>query len=69
MAVGSPEQIRKQLTALAEQADVNEIVISTFTEHFEDRLRSYELLAQTFGLTASSFAPPAAQAVSHDGPA
>ncbi|HEY4209502.1 MAG TPA: LLM class flavin-dependent oxidoreductase [Puia sp.] len=69
MAVGSPEQIREQLTALAEEAGVEEIVISTFTEHFEDRLRSYELLAQTFGLTASSFEPPAALAVSHDRPA
>jgi len=51
MAVGSPEQIRQRLTALAEEAGVDEIVISTFTEHFEDRLRSYELLARTFGLT------------------
>lgn len=69
MAVGSPEQVRQQLTAIAEEAGVEEMVISTFTEHFGDRLRSYELLARTFGLTTSSFAPPAAQAVSPDRPA
>ena len=63
MAVGSPEQIRQRLTALAEEAGVDEIVISTFTERFEDRLRSYELLAQTFWVTASSFAPTSQLAV------
>jgi luciferase family oxidoreductase group 1 len=52
MVVGSPAQVRQQLTALVEETSVNEIVISTFTEHFEDRLRSYELLAETFGLTS-----------------
>jgi luciferase family oxidoreductase group 1 len=50
MAVGSPEQIKQRLSALAQEAGTDEIVISTFTEHFGDRLRSYELLAQTFGL-------------------
>jgi luciferase family oxidoreductase group 1 len=69
MAVGTPEQIRQRLTMLAEEAGVEEFVISTFTEHFEDRLRSYELLAQEFGLIASNFAPPTGQAVLPDGPA
>lgn len=54
MAVGSPDEIKQRLTALANEAGVDEIVISTFTEHFEDRLRSYELLARTFGLKTKS---------------
>jgi alkanesulfonate monooxygenase SsuD/methylene tetrahydromethanopterin reductase-like flavin-dependent oxidoreductase (luciferase family) len=50
MAVGSPKQIKERLESLAEECGVDEVVISTFTEQFADRLRSYELLATTFGL-------------------
>lgn len=49
-AIGSPEEIRKKLEDMAREFDVDEIVISTFTERAEDRLRSYELLASLFGL-------------------
>jgi len=50
MAVGTPEEMKEHLESLAKETGVDEIVISTFTEHFEDRLRSYELLATAFGL-------------------
>jgi hypothetical protein len=49
-AIGSPDEMREKLTNLAETFKVNEIVISTFTERSEDRLHSYELLAELFGL-------------------
>jgi luciferase family oxidoreductase group 1 len=49
-AIGSPADMREKLTSLAAQFDVDEIVISTFTEQPEDRLHSYELLAELFGL-------------------
>ena len=49
-AFGTPEQVKEKLEDLANEFDVAEIVISTFTEHAEDRLRSYELLASMFGL-------------------
>jgi luciferase family oxidoreductase group 1 len=52
MAVGTPELIKRRLQLLAEEFEVDEIVISTFTEHAADRLRSYELLAAAFGLKA-----------------
>ena len=49
-AVGTPEQIKKKLEDLAAAFEVDEIVISTFTETLEDRLHSYELLAGLFDL-------------------
>lgn len=48
--VGTPDQMQEKLTALAIEFDVDEIVISTFTERAEDRFRSYELLAEVFDL-------------------
>lgn len=48
--VGSPREVKAKLEELAKSFVVNEIVISTFTEHAEDRTRSYELLAEMFKL-------------------
>ena len=50
-AVGTPEQLRDMFAGLAADFEVDEFVISTFTEDPADRLRSYELLAQLFELT------------------
>jgi len=45
---GTPDSVERQLTELAENFDTGEIVISTFADKKEDRLRSYELLAGIF---------------------
>lgn len=50
MVVGTPDEVREKLTRLAHTFEVDEIIISTFTDTFEDRLRSYELLADVFEL-------------------
>jgi luciferase family oxidoreductase group 1 len=50
MIVGTPNVVKEKLTRLAQLFDTDEIIISTFTDEFEDRLRSYELLAEMFGL-------------------
>lgn len=50
MIWGTPQQVKAQLTNLAERYDVNEIVVVTITHDFADRLRSYELLAEAFDL-------------------
>ena len=47
---GTPSQVRAQLEALAERHQVDELVILTITYDFAARLRSYELVADTFGL-------------------
>jgi luciferase family oxidoreductase group 1 len=46
MIVGTKEQVRQELLQLKSDFDVKEVVISTFADTFEDRARSYELLAE-----------------------
>jgi luciferase family oxidoreductase group 1 len=47
---GTPAQCRERLEALAQEYGVDEIVVVTITETAASRLRSYELLAEVFGL-------------------
>jgi len=47
---GAPEQVRDRLLALGADYGVDEFVILTITEDFKSRLRSYEPLAEAFGL-------------------
>ena len=62
--IGNPKEMQEKLVGLAAEFDVDEIVISTFTERVEDRLRSYEWMAELFGLERqSTHALPAGQAV------
>ena len=59
--IGGPEEVAERLEHIAAEFGVEEIVISTFTEHAEDRLRSYELLAEVFGLQSRHRTKPAAE--------
>jgi luciferase family oxidoreductase group 1 len=61
---GTPGQVRAQLTKLAAEYDVDEIVVVTITADFQDRLRSYELLAEAFDLPV-----PEAEAAARPAPA
>jgi luciferase family oxidoreductase group 1 len=45
---GNSQYIKEQLTQLSDDYDVDEIMAVTITEDFDDRLRSYELLAGLF---------------------
>ena len=47
---GTPEQVKARLEALAAEYGVDELVIVTIPHDFKARLRSYELLAEAFGL-------------------
>ena len=49
--VGTAEQVREKLTALADQLGLDELVVNTWTHDPAPRHRSYELLAKSFGLT------------------
>jgi luciferase family oxidoreductase group 1 len=51
LVVGDPEQVRDQLLAMGAEYDVDEYVLVTITEDYTSRLRSYELIAEAFGLT------------------
>ena len=48
---GTPVQVRVRLLALAAEYGVDELIIVTITHDPKARLRSYELLAQAFGLS------------------
>jgi luciferase family oxidoreductase group 1 len=48
--VGSPEQVKGQLEALAAAYGVDELVVVSICYDFAARLRSYALLAEVFGL-------------------
>jgi len=52
--VGSASKVGKQLRKLAAQLEVDELVIITWAHDPAAQMRSYELLAQEFGLAANS---------------
>ncbi len=51
--VGTAAQVRERLTALAQAHGADELAVVTITYDFASRLRSYELLAEAFGLAAA----------------
>lgn len=52
--VGTPEQVKERLEALAQTYGVDELVILTICHDFAARKRSYTLLAEAFGLEPSA---------------
>ncbi|MCW4467930.1 LLM class flavin-dependent oxidoreductase [Flavobacterium sp. MFBS3-15] len=45
---GSPKYVHKKLSQLAEDYNIDEIMIATWADDFADRKRSYELIAEMF---------------------
>jgi luciferase family oxidoreductase group 1 len=54
VVTGTPEVIKDKITRLANTYKVEEVIIITIAEDFEDRLESYRLLSQQFELTSSA---------------
>ena len=52
--VGTPPQVHQQLLDLAQTYGVQELVVVTICHDFTARLRSYDLLADAFGLNAKA---------------
>jgi luciferase family oxidoreductase group 1 len=51
--VGSPERVKRTILAKVEEAGgADEVMIATTMHGYEDRRRSYELIAEAFGLEA-----------------
>ena len=50
MIVGTPDMVKEKIQTLAKDFEVDEVVIATFADTAEDRLQSYELLAEIFAL-------------------
>jgi luciferase family oxidoreductase group 1 len=53
MVTGTPDTVKEKLEDIARRFNVDEIVVATFADTLEDRLRSYELLAETFQIQTS----------------
>lgn len=51
---GTPDHVRSELEALAVGFGTDEVLLVTITHDHEARVRSYELLAEAFGLTPSA---------------
>jgi len=49
--VGTPGRVSEQLEAMASQLGIGEMIVNTIVWEQSKRLRSYELLAGTFGLS------------------
>ena len=49
--VGTPATVRRKLTAMAEALGIDEVMVVTIVHDHAARVRSYELLAQAFGLS------------------
>lgn len=48
---GTPDQVRTQLVSMAGAFGVDEVMVTTMTHSQGDRLRSFELIAEEFGLS------------------
>ena len=49
--VGTPEVVRRGIEEAAERYGARDLAIVSNCYYFEDRLRSYELVAQAMGIT------------------
>ncbi|MEH1013211.1 LLM class flavin-dependent oxidoreductase [Micromonospora sp. CPCC 206060] len=49
-AMGSPETVHRQLTELRERTGADEVMLTTMVYDIADRVRSFELVAERFGL-------------------
>jgi hypothetical protein len=58
--IGGPEKVKAGLGDLAERTGADELMVTTMVHAQEDRLRSYELVAEKMGLAARE--PAAASA-------
>jgi len=55
--LGTPSEVREQLETLAASTGADAFSVITITPEFEQRLRSYELLAGAFDLVGAKSAP------------
>lgn len=53
MIVGTPDKVKEQLTNLADVMLTREVIVATFSEEFDDRLKSYQLLADAFSISTA----------------
>ncbi len=52
--IGTPDEVKAGMEDLAQQSEADEVVLLTITPSFEDRLKSYELIAAAFGVAPAT---------------
>ena len=52
--IGTPDQVKEKLLAMAEDYQIEEILINTPIHNEEARIRSYSLIADAFGMAPIS---------------
>jgi luciferase family oxidoreductase group 1 len=55
--IGTPDRVAERVRALQERFDADELIVLTVAGSYAARLRSYELLAQSFDLQVDDVAP------------
>jgi luciferase family oxidoreductase group 1 len=50
---GTPDQVREQLISISSEMDIDEIMVTTMSHSHKDRIRSFELIAEAFGLVVN----------------
>jgi alkanesulfonate monooxygenase SsuD/methylene tetrahydromethanopterin reductase-like flavin-dependent oxidoreductase (luciferase family) len=50
--VGAPEQVRDELQRMAKDLQVEELMVIAVLHDYQARLRSYQLIAEAFGVPA-----------------
>jgi luciferase family oxidoreductase group 1 len=55
--VGDPDQVAQGLTELVERTGADELIITTMAHGYQDRLRSYELVAEALALAPLNAEP------------
>jgi alkanesulfonate monooxygenase SsuD/methylene tetrahydromethanopterin reductase-like flavin-dependent oxidoreductase (luciferase family) len=50
---GNPQEVRSQLIDLINRTRVDEVMVTTMVHNHQDRVRSYQLLAEVWGLTGA----------------
>ncbi|RAW16767.1 LLM class flavin-dependent oxidoreductase [Paenibacillus taichungensis] len=48
--VGTPDQVKDKITAMAERYEADEVIIASAIHSFQDRLRSFSLIAEAFNI-------------------
>jgi alkanesulfonate monooxygenase SsuD/methylene tetrahydromethanopterin reductase-like flavin-dependent oxidoreductase (luciferase family) len=48
MIVGTPQKVREEILTLSDYYQTDEFMIINNTFHFEDKVRTYHLLAEAF---------------------
>ena len=54
LVIGTPDEVREQLTDLAERTRVDELMVSTMMHGHADRMRSYQLVADAWSLAPTA---------------